>query len=81
MSDDRTKAGWKAWWARSGESVLGSVVAFIVTYAIAFALTMGLEWMAQRFVSIEGGVGVGWKAIGAFLLTLVFYWYDRNSMS
>lgn len=23
----------------------------------------------------------GWKAIGALLLTLVFYWYDRNSMS
>ncbi|MBU3728630.1 MAG: hypothetical protein FGM37_05205 [Phycisphaerales bacterium] len=81
MSDGRSKAGWKAWWARSGESVLGTLGAFTVTYAIAFALTMGLEWMAQRFVSVDGGVGLGWKAMCALLLTLVFYWYDRNSMS
>ena len=78
MSDERTSTGWKEWWSRSGESVLGNVGAFIVTYAIAFVITMAMVWMAGRFVSTGGGLSLGWKVIFALLLTLVFYWYDRN---
>jgi len=79
MSDGQGHNGWRGWWERSGESVLGNAGAFIVTYVIACVITVAVVWFAGRFMSIGGGLNIGWKALIALGLTVAFYWYDRNN--
>jgi 4-hydroxybenzoate polyprenyltransferase len=73
--NQKRKEGAKSFLANS----LGSIGALIVTFLVSYAIALAMLWIAGHMVSIGGFGGLGPAGIVAIILTVVFYWYDRNN--
>ena len=71
----KRKEGAKSFLANS----LGSIGALIVTFLVSYAIALAMLWIAGHMVSIGGFGGLGPAGVLAIILTVVFYWYDRNN--
>jgi hypothetical protein len=60
-------------------SLIGTVGAFLLTFAVCYILAMGMFWIAGRLISTGGGGGVFPTAIVALILTIIVYLYDKEN--